>query len=935
MKYCSLLCALLLLAPLAARADGPTVTVEKVYPQKILYAPDEKISATITLSNHTATDQAVTVRCTALSQVADATPLGELSVTVPAGKQADATLSFPAAAYRFGVELVAEAVQGGQVLARASDALQVAPPTDTNRVGIEGGWSGPPRYATRGVDTPDCLDVAIPAGAQDVRNHYINLVEFYGWPPEHFHYLTPTTPEWFDGLQQYHWTLLGTQRSIQELHQRGVKAVFYVFGNYTSGPQGRELIRRHPDWALRSADGGLCGSFDVGFLDAWPQMTLANVHQSGNLWSIDTWDPQTMQFHADGVVAVTKALDWDGFRYDAAVSLDQPLGTVNYLGQPLGRGQDEDQISARNVKIVYDTIHAAFPNFVFQHNIEFPGGAFRKMDEYYQAWASRGCAMMSEPPREDYAAANPFHKWTALRDHITEQADAARKYGGSCYIFPSSPWMLAPLDVVYHEILTYAGGAHVWFASKHDSAVTGKLGGDRFYRPGPKGPEMVYYDPATRANVGAELLKQPVEGWTAALDPDGSLGLVFLMDYNYLMWLYNCLGASTVEWFYDRVALPPGRAWETRLYAVVVEKIPQVSYASPNVIASTRFEDHRPQGLYYESAFHPSVVPLQDFSVADEVEEFYTHKRTRIGSQKYPATGGGLQATYSPVPKDPIVLHEVLSGTTAAGQPVADQYEVYYDGASQTGFSIAAGGSPYQHPVPPKQKVFLKPAQILWQPHQPRKLLYLAGLHHQEWGLLAAAQKLGYQVDTGALATSFTGTTLSLFPGSYDEMLAYDTVVLTGIDAGAFGDFGREMLLDFVKAGGKLVVTGGFYAYGEGGYKGTQFDQLLPFAVGGPFTLQPVTGDNLLRPAWLPLAPAPFNLDLSSRPRCLWAHRVDPLPGAQVLLTLAGKPFLAVRQVGLGQVIACSGTVLGEPQQGGLPFWEAPSWPAVAEWMLR
>ena len=467
--------------------------------------------------------------------------------------------------------------------------------------------------------------------------------------------------------------------------------------------------------------------------------------------------------------------------------------------------------------------------------------------------------------------------------------------------------------------------------SKHDTAVSGKLLGDRFYRPAPKGPQLAYYDTAKQTPVGDELVKQPVEGWTAAVDPGSNLGLVFLMDYNYLMWLYNCLPYGTVEWFYDRVAIPPGQAWETRIYAVAVEKLGQVSHASPYIIASTRFEDHRPEGIFYANEFHPSVVALKEFSVYDDLEEYFTHKKSRIGGGKYGPTGGGAETTFKPVPADPILMHEDLEGTTAEGKPVSDTYEVYYDGASQTGFVITAGGSPYQHPVPAKVKVFLKPAQIVWHAHNPRKLLYLEGLHHEQWGLLAAAQKLGYQVDTGTIATSFTGTVLSQFPGSYDEMLAYDTVVLTGIDANAFGDFGREMLADFVKAGGTLIVTGGYYSYGEGGYKGTQFDELLPFQVGGPFTLLPVTGDNRLLPGTAALS----GLDWAAAPRCLWAHQVSPVPGAQVRMTLAGRPFLAERQVGKGKVIACAGTLLGVPQEGGLPFWEWKSWPAVAEGMLK
>ena len=195
----------------------------------------------------------------------------------------------------------------------------------------------------------------------------------------------------------------------------------------------------------------------------------------------------------------------------------------------------------------------------------------------------------------------------------------------------------------------------------------------------------------------------------------------------------------------------------------------------------------------------------------------------------------------------------------------------------------------------------------------------MAGLHHQQWGVLPAAQRLGYQVDTGSIATSFTGATLSLLPGSYDEMLSYDVVVLTGIDANGFGDFGREMLLDFVKAGGRLLVFGGFYSYGEGGYAGTQFDE-LPFKSGEPFTLLPVEEPGEAGPRPPGADPgAPVLADRSALPV---GAPAGVEPGAEVWMTMDGKPFLTSRQVGKGQVMACLGTILGEAPAGQRAFWD-------------
>lgn len=549
MRCFPLLLAIALLLPGAAGADGPAVTVQKVYPEKLLYHPGDQITATVTLANSAATDQAVTLRCTALSQVAAARPLGEQPVTVPAGKTAEAKLTFAAAPFRYGVALLAEAVQNGQVLSSASEAFQVIPPDQVNRVGFHCGFAGPSGYYQTTQDTPDCLDRAIPLSAQLMREHYINTAEFFGWAPDDFHYLTPTQAEWFDGAGQYHNTLKGTQRAIAEMHQRGIKAVFYVWGNGASGPMGREIARQHPEWLARNKDGGLVSNFDVGFIDNWDQLSLANRQQHFTQFNFNMYDPAAARFHAEGVVAVTKALGFDGYRYDAAVGLDWPKDWVDYTGGPLGRGEDEDALSARNVKIVYDLIHAQFPNFIYQHNITFPGGAFRKMDEYYKAWATRGCAMMSEVPREDFDKTNPFHQYAALRDHTTEQADAARKYGSSCYIFPSSPWMISPLDLVYHDVLIHAGGSHLWFAL-WDSEAKG------YDYPAKSAALKPYRKFATRYSA---LLWD--DQLTRVADPQGLVAVTAPREIWWDQYVYQRdLGGGKLQYVVHLVNPPPGPA---------------------------------------------------------------------------------------------------------------------------------------------------------------------------------------------------------------------------------------------------------------------------------------------------------------------------------------------------------------------------------------
>jgi len=76
------------------------------------------------------------------------------------------------------------------------------------------------------------------------------------------------------------------------------------------------------------------------------------------------------------------------------------------------------------------------------------------------------------------------------------------------------------------------------------------------------------------------------------------------------------------------------------------------------------------------------------------------------------------------------------------------------------------------------------------------------------------------------------------FPGSYDKLFAYNTIVLSDVNYKAIGNVGFEMLCDYVEQGGSLLVTGGPYALGNGEFEGSRFLQILPVTLSGPFDLK-------------------------------------------------------------------------------------------------
>jgi uncharacterized membrane protein len=165
---------------------------------------------------------------------------------------------------------------------------------------------------------------------------------------------------------------------------------------------------------------------------------------------------------------------------------------------------------------------------------------------------------------------------------------------------------------------------------------------------------------------------------------------------------------------------------------------------------------------------------------------------------------------------------------------------------------------------------------------------------------------------------------------SYDDLLAYNLVVLADVDAESLGDIGREMLKDYVAAGGGLLVLGGPYAYGEGGYGKGQLAEVLPVQVGGAFDL--VAGGELAAGGASAL---PGSLDWKQRPVAPYVHRLTPKPQAVVAVTAGGLPFVVTGTYGQGRVACVAGSPVGAAA-GRTVFWQWSDWPRLvgklAEW---
>ena len=120
---------------------------------------------------------------------------------------------------------------------------------------------------------------------------------------------------------------------------------------------------------------------------------------------------------------------------------------------------------------------------------------------------------------------------------------------------------------------------------------------NRFYCGGTKGNQTVYCPSYLgirtasisdgRCTPGSNVfVRKPAGGWAMTFDPDRQVGLLFLVDYNYLQMHYACLPYYTTEFFYDRVLLRPGKSWASECLIVPVKNVTNCFYADRAVFAT-------------------------------------------------------------------------------------------------------------------------------------------------------------------------------------------------------------------------------------------------------------------------------------------------------------------------------------------------------------
>lgn len=436
-----------------------------------------------------------------------------------------------------------------------------------------------------------------------------------------------------------------------------------------------------------------------------------------------------------------------------------------------------------------------------------------------------------------------------------------------------------------------------------------------------------------RMSAQEHYVRDVMAGWTAIVDTKRQAGMVFLLDYNKLGFLYNAAPNYTTEWVAEDVYVPAGKEWEVDNAAVPFRGFGGLQYASPRLLADVGVE--RTGGrikVTYRLA--SALEKVAGVKLSGEVYSVLDKKTVSLPEAKL----GALTAEPATVTvdlaapgQDPLVLRIRALSTLATGE-VTDAWETFYVGKYQWGDNITLDMTTpvYVGEPPAKQRTILRPDNLSHP--VTNEIYYIEGLMADRWRLdqlwlqLVPWSKYRKSFYTNSFGV---GGKIVDFPYDYDELMRKQLIVLCNVQVRGAGAVGMAMLRDYVAAGGGLFVFGGHVAYGAGGWEGSVLEELLPVKTSGrardlikarnpEIRAGPTPGDLLL------------DVDLAGRPQCYYYHDVEPRPDALVALTVdGGKPFLVARQYEKGYVVCFTGTPVGEPKAGDNPFWDWNGWATV------
>ncbi|MBQ2632001.1 MAG: hypothetical protein IJG13_20180 [Kiritimatiellae bacterium] len=379
-----------------------------------------------------------------------------------------------------------------------------------------------------------------------------------------------------------------------------------------------------------------------------------------------------------------------------------------------------------------------------------------------------------------------------------------------------------------------------------------------------------------------------VEPWFAAYNPSARRGFAFVFDYATLSAAYGANDMKTRGVMFDGGMLPPGKSITVKTTILSLSGLGSLATVNEQFAAGFTGPATAPM---------LEVLPFSDMTVEGVMSQTDVEGRV-LGTQKVSASVKAWK---------PTTLGAVKSAKPATQTVLAAELNgLKFESFRENGFRMAS--LPLVPPV--------------WTHHRPLPKKALVGV--SEMSQTAKDKALlvfGFYANFFRFDEMFPElkfTTVSATPQGIADIPPASTI---GEYKYVFlGDVNEESvrpmlarLSAYVRNGGTLVVGGGPFAYGCGGYAGTFLEEMLPVSTRAFDCLPACAEDRDGRTA------VAFD---GCDARLFWIQKDAVKPGAKVLLkTVTGDPLLVKGTYGRGRVFAFLGAPIGDEDRDAKAFW--------------
>ncbi|NBR85235.1 MAG: hypothetical protein EBS84_07585 [Proteobacteria bacterium] len=854
------------------------VAVASVAVDKIHYAPGDTVSAQAELLGGAA-GGAFTFRAEVLTELDAAREVFTANVQLAPGERKELPFQFKLGNAEFGHELRGVLVAGGTEVHSSSEFFGVS--KNVYRVGITGRHVG---QSTRNL-TPER---AAETMAANVRA-YANYFECFAWAPCDYSDLTPKTEEFVSGQTQYPGSVAGMKLQLAEAHRRGIKAITYGKA-CAAGISGFLTYQQHPEFFGHSfATGPATEQMSTFLLERMLENDYNFNRPSdggwrhwASLWTRFDFNP-AVDFGADELVRSAEIFGWDGVRWDGHF--------------------------VENQRRCIDRINAKRPGYVHGYN---------------SAFANCGSKLFLPPDQSDFHDIAKAHglimdesvrghsRWTdgsmrTFYEGICREADYVKRIGGLPLFITFD--MGSRQDVTWNVLSGLAAGQRYTYLTSPGDYAFGTL--PKFLT---RYSAFVWDDTAMVANEAQHLAVTLAPGspTNAAVWFDQSTWLRKLTDGRQQV-LLHLLNFPGYRHYAQRVQTPP--TWLSNVTVSV--KLPagaqlaRAFHVSPDLVEGHHALTPKTDGTtatlvlpevklwsivvleFSGGANYPLTTPVEDATKHFAEEKQKKEHEAKLAAEKSKASIGtpvaaSPAATDLDANADPAVLAQHFKNFTRPASPALRRNGVVDVHHARGAFA------------------WLNPVDIALQ-------LAGGGNYTPSW-----VDRVGFRLGPGG--------SMEDFPDSYDALFENDVLVLDNVQAADLGALRRTMIADFVRAGGGLLVMGGWFNLSQGADRNTSLAELLPVTI----TKQ----GNLATNA------AGFALTIARTdffPKVDWvragvAFQVDQSPvkaGAEVLAKAGPHPAIVAGTCGAGRVVVVLANPHGEPAKGTLPYWQSPEWPRV------